>query len=309
MDRIEAMEAFVRLVELGNFSKVAKELRIKQSTVSKWMAKLEKQLHVQLIERTSRSVRITDAGQLFYHHSREILATFEDTQAQLQKVSTELRGRLKVSVPVVFGRLFITPYISAFMHLHPGLELELVFNDSYVRMLEEGFDVAIRVGIPEDSSLRCTTLARTPRRVVASPDYLERYGIPIAPLMLEEHCCLLHTGVRTRVVWAFSEGERTIKASVSGRIAANNSEALLTMAREGLGVSLLASWLVDDDLRSGRLVPILEKYTLPSAPVQALTLATKYTHPRVRVFLDWLKGTFSKIEALQGIVREESSEL
>ncbi len=295
MDRLAAMQAFVRLVEVGSFSTVAEELRIKQSTVSKWVAALEEELGTQLVERTTRRQRVTEPGQRFYERARELLAAYEEVSTELQERAPEPRGRLRVSVPTVFGRLHVVPHLATFMGRHRQLELELVFSDRYVNLVEEGIDVAIRVGLPADSSFRARKLGETRRHLVASPAYLKQHPAPRSPKELRHHACLLHTGLRTGDIWTFRRGSRLVRAPVRGRFSANNSEALLAMARSGHGVALLAEWLVDTDLRGGRLVALLPEYEPPPAPIQALIPPGKHAPPRVRAFIDFLaEAAFSQ---------------
>ena len=294
MDRLEAMRAFVRVVELGSFSKAGVELRVKQSTISKWIAALEDRLEVTLIERTSRSQRVTDPGRLFYERCKEILANYEAAEAELQQRTPELSGRLRVSAPVVFGHRHVVPRLPSFMRRHPKLELELRLDDRYVRMLDEGFDLAIRVGTPVDSSFRARTLARTRRYVVAAPAYLAHAGTPSAPRELREHECLIHT--RGLAEWSFTRAGKQTAVSVAGRVSADNSEAVLTLVRAGLGVAMLASWLVDKDLASGRLIALLADYDPPPAPIQALLPPSRRVHPRVRAFLDHLAPSLARLE-------------
>ncbi len=288
MDRLNAMHAFVRLVEVGTFSAVADELRVKQSTVSKWLAALEDELGVRLLQRTTRSRRVTEPGARFYERARQILAAYDDITAQLQQQAPEPRGRLRVSVPVVFGRLFIVPLVAKFLRRYPGLEVELVFSDRYVNLVEDGFDVAIRVGRPVDSTLRSRRLGQTPRRLVASPGYVARSEPLQVPADLRDHPCLLHTGLSPGDVWVFEHDGRTLRAPIRGRFSANNSEALLAMARGGLGIALLASWLVDPEIRTDRLVAVLPQYRAPAAAIQALMPPGPHVHSRVRLFVDAL---------------------
>lgn len=293
MDRLAAMHAFVRLVEVGRFSAVAEELRVKQSTVSKWLAALEEELGAQLVERTTRSQRVTERGRLFYQRAKDMLATYDETAAELASRDGELRGRLRINAPVVFGRLFVAPHVARFLRRHRALEIELVLDDRYVNLVEEGFDVAFRTGIPADSTLRARKLAEPPRRLVASPGYVEAASPLRKPADLARHACLLHTGLQTRQTWVFRREGRAYHVPVRGRFSANNSEALLLMARSGLGVALLASWLVDADVRAGRLTVLLPGYELPPAPVQALLPPGRHVHPRVRAFLDHMAAALA----------------
>lgn len=302
MDRIDAMRAFVRVVEGESFSSVAESLRVGQPTISKWIAGLERELGVQLIERTTRARRVTEAGHLFYMRAREILEGFEEVSAQLQARQPELRGRLRVSLPVVFGQRHVVPALDGFLRRHEVLELELVFNDRYVNLLEEGFDVAIRVGAPVDSTLRARTLATTPRLLVAAPAYLKAAPPLRRPADLADHACLLHTGLGVGASWGFTGAQtgEVESARVTARCVANHSEAILCLARQGHGVALLASWLVDEALRAGELVALLagdlceQGWRASPAPVQALMPPGAFTHPRVRALVDHLVEALSE---------------
>jgi DNA-binding transcriptional LysR family regulator len=189
---------------------------------------------------------------------------------------------------VVFGRLFVVPAAAKFMQRFSQVELELVFSDRYINLVEEGFDAAIRVGLPADSSLKSRVIGTTPRYLVASPSYVKARGSPRTPDDLRNHDCLLHSEISAGTVWNFRRKKQEFRTRVGGRLAANNSEALLHMAREGLGIALLASWLVDTDVREKRLVPLLPTYEPPAAAIQVLMSPSGHTHPRVRAFVDFL---------------------
>ncbi|ACY14051.1 LysR family transcriptional regulator [Haliangium ochraceum] len=287
MDRLTAMNAFVRVVELGSFSAAAADLRVEQSTVSKWIAALEDELAARLIDRTTRQRRVTEAGQRFYQRAREIATSYAAAAAEVQD-DERPRGRLRVSAPVVFGRLFVVPAAVRFLRRYPEVELDLRMSDRYVDLVEGGFDLAVRVGAPLDSSLRARTLARSRRHLVATPRYLARCGTPERPRQLSVHACLVHSGLAPGSPWVFRRGSRTQRVRVSARFAADNSEALLAMARASLGVAVLADWLVARDLERGRLVSLLPEYELPAAPVQALSAPGRRATPTVRAFADVL---------------------
>jgi DNA-binding transcriptional LysR family regulator len=287
------MHLFVRLVELKSFSAAAREMRVKQTTASKWLQALEQELGVVLMERTTRTMRLTESGETFYQRAKDVLAAYENTTAELQQRAPSLSGRLRVSVPVVFGRLFVLPEATKFMRRFSEVQLELVFSDRYINLVEEGFDATVRVGLPVDSSIKSRVVGTTPRRLVASPSYVKARGLPTTPDDLRNHDCLLHSEISVGTVWNFRREKRNVRSRVGGRIAANNSEALLHMAREGLGVALLAAWLVDDDLRAKRLVPLLPDYEPPGASIQVLMSPSGHTHPRVRAFVDFLSGALA----------------
>lgn len=298
MDQLTVLRAYVRLVELETFTAVADDLHVKQSTVSKWIASLEADLGVRLVDRTTRSLHVTDSGQRFYDRARAVLADYESAVAEVREGAAALRGRIRMSVPVVFGRRFTVPLVTDFLREHEDLELELLFGDRYVSLVEEAYDLAIRVGIPVDSSLQSHRLGDGGRRLVAAPGYLERHGTPAVPADLERHQCLAHTELSTRAAWSFRKGRRSFKVRVGGRVAANHSESTLYMARAGLGVALLASWLVADDLQSGALVPLLPAYEPPRAPVRALTPPGRFVAPRVRALIEHLREGLAN--ALEG---------
>lgn len=281
----------MRIVETGTLSAAADDLRVAQSTVSKWLVALEDELGVRLLDRTTRHRRVTASGERFYARATEILAAYAEVSAELQEGSPQATGRLRVSVPVVFGRLYVAPLVAKFLRKHSGLDVELLCSDRYVDLTAEGVDVAIRTGRAVDSSYRARHLGQTPRRLVASPGYVSRAGRPPSPAALRQHDCLRHTTVSTPQVWTFTRGGRTTRAEVRGRAAANNSDALLVLAKAGLGIALLASWLVDADLRAGRLVTLLDDYEAPPAPITALMLAgpDRQPHPRVRLFVDAMR--------------------
>ncbi|MEM6531701.1 MAG: LysR family transcriptional regulator [Myxococcota bacterium] len=287
MDRLTALDAFVRLNELGSFSAVARDLRVRQSTVSKWIAELERSLGVELVQRSTRSLRITVAGEQLLGDARELLTAYAGIVDRLGRRA--LAGRMRVSVPVVFGRLFVIDQVDAFLATHPELEIELQFADRYVNLIEENVDLAIRVGTPVDSNYRSHALGTTRRHLVASPYYLRQSGEIRTPIDLKNHQCLSHSGLVSGEIWRFKLSDKETVVNVRGRFVANNSEALLTMALRGHGIALLADWLVHDALASGDLVSILNQYDLPPAPIRALTAPTRFPSQRASAFIEHLK--------------------
>ena len=282
------MRAFVCVVERGRFVDAAEQLRVQQSTISKWIARLEEELGVTLLTRTTRTKHLTEAGERFFARSKEIVGAFDAATEEARQRSSSPRGRIRISAPVVFGRLFVVGPVARFLRRHQEVEIELVLSDRYVSVVEDRFDVAIRVGVPVDSTLVGHALGGTSRRVVASPGYVKRHGAPSEASELSEHACLHRIGDGTSTRWTFRRGQREVGGLVRGRFSANHSGAIRAMARAGLGVGLLADWLVDDDLRQGRLVALLEDYEPPLAPIRALTPPARRVPLRVRAFIDFL---------------------
>lgn len=294
VDRLDALRLFSRLAERGSFSAAAHDLKIKQSTASKWIAELEAEFAVNLVERTTRSVRISEDGQRLLVRAREVLAAFDELSGDFAQRLAKPRGRVRLSVPVVFGRLFVVPAVGEFLKRHPDVSAELVMNDRYVNLVDEGFDLAIRVGIPTDTSARGRKLADSRRILVAAPAYLKGRPRPQIPADLREHECLVHGDANASMVWRFGkQGEKAIPIAVRGRFAANNSESVAMMARQGLGIALLADWLVADDIKRNRLVPLIEDFTAPPAPVYAITPPGRFSSPTVRALTDHLAAAIA----------------
>lgn len=291
MDRIDALRLFCRLVERGSFSAAARELRVKQSTASKWVAELESALGTSLVERTTRSVRITESGQRLLVRAQSVLAAFDELHADFEERAPAPRGRVRMSIPVVFGRLFVVPALGDFLKRHPQVSAELVMTERYVNVVDESFDLAIRVGVPTDTSARGRKIAESRRLLVGAPKYLRAHGKPRTPNDLHDHQCLVHGDLDAPILWRFGkETEREVLIPVQGRFAANNSEAVALMARKGLGLALLADWLVAEDIRRGRLVPLLREYTPPPAPVYALSPPGRFSSTTVRALTEHLAG-------------------
>jgi len=288
MDRLDALAAFVRIVELGSFTAAAADLGRRQATISRWIAQLEDTLQLQLLDRTTRTVAVTDGGQRFYRQARAVLSTWSDAMAEVSADREALIGRIRVSVPVVFGARFVSPGLPGFMARHPHLEVELSFSDRYVDLVRSGVDVALRVGRPIDTEYRARTLGDTARRLVASPGYLAARGAPNAPADLRAHACLVHSGVDPRVTWRLTRGEQTERITVGGRLRVDHSETIRQVAVADGGVALLAGWLVDDDIAAGRLIRLLPEWRPPRAPIQALFASTRHPPRAVRAFMDFL---------------------
>src|SRR5262249_55629467 len=225
MDRIDALRLFARLAERRSFSAAARDLRIKQSTASKWVAELEAHLGTSLVERTTRALHLTEAGQRLLARSADVLAALDDLAGEFRAEALEPAGRLRVSLPEVFGRLYVIPALVPFLKAHPRVEAELIFADRYVNLVEEGFDLAVRVGVPVDTSARGRKLADSGRTLVASRGYLAARGRPALPGDLRAHDCLVHGEPGAPTVWRFARnGGASVPVSVRGRVGATNSE-------------------------------------------------------------------------------------
>lgn len=289
MDHVDALRLLVRLSERGSFSAAARALGVKQPTASKWIAELEAEVGVALVERTTRSVHFTDAGQAYLARARQVLAAFDEMLHEAKQLDPEPSGRVRISVPVVYGQLFVGPALVRFLAKHPRVEAEIVSSDRYVNLVEEGFDLAVRVGVPVDSMARGRKLRSGRRVLVASPAYVRAQGRPKTPRELRAHAILLHGDASLPTVWRFSRaGEPEIAVPVRARSWASSSGIVLEMAKQGLGIALLADWLVAADLAGKGLVPLLRDYETPAAPVYALTPPSRFVSPTVRAIVEHL---------------------
>ncbi len=297
MDRLTTAAAFVRIVELGSFTAAARDLGLRQATVSRWIAALEEELGVRLLDRTTRAVRVTEAGERFHADARALVEVWDGAVERAARRTHQLAGRLRVSLPVVFGERFVTPHLAAWAARHPSLAIELVYSDRYVDLVEAGVDLAVRVGRPVDSAYRARRLGETPRRLVAAPSYLAAHPAPARPVDLEAHACLLHSGLDNRAVWTFEGPDGAAGVEVRGRLAANHSDTLRHLALGGLGLALLASWLVDDDIGAGRLVALLPDHAAPPAAVQVLYASPRHAPRAVTAFVDFLAETLASLMA------------
>jgi len=297
LDRITDIIAFVRVADARSFTIAAEQLGLSRSAVGKCVMRLEDQLGVRLLHRTTRSVTPTDEGEAFYERCVRILADLEDAEVAMASRSEQPRGRLRLDLPVSFGRLHVLPLLHRFMETWPEVVVNVTFTDRYVDLIDEGVDLAIRIGGEDDSRLVARTLA--PQRLItcATPDYLAAHGTPRTLADLADHSCLAFTHAGRPANWRFkmrpNDGSDDLVADnrtvpVHGRFCASNAEALRDAALAGYGIGQLATFLVGDDLREGRLAPVLENYKIDGAPIRAVYPTGRHLSPKVRRFIDLL---------------------
>lgn len=258
MDRFAALRAFTAVVEAHGFSHAARRLGLATSSLTRQVDALEVHLGAQLLNRSTRSVTLTDAGERYFEQATRILAELDEADRGVADDGGPLRGTLRINLPVVFGRLYVVPAIPTFLHAHPGLELEVSLSDSYVNLVEERADLAIRIGNLESSSLIARKLADHRRVLCASPSYLAGRDAPQHPEDLGRHACLVQTFAAGEQAWNFRDaaGQRR-RVAVHGALRANNTEMLREAAIGGVGVVLLPTWLIGPDLQAGRLQALL----------------------------------------------------
>lgn len=289
MDRFAYMQIFAAVVEAGSITAAAERLDLAKSAVSRRLAELEAHLGVSLIQRTTRRLNLTDSGRTYYTRCIAILADVEEAESALSQAQGALKGHLKVALPLAFGLLRLAPLIQAFMAVHPEVRFELDFNDRQIDLMQEGFDLAIRIATLPDSSLIARRLAPIHHVVCASPGYLARHGTPRAAAELASHVCLAYSNVRELGAWPYHgpDGQPGL-VRVRVRLAASSGEFLLRTAIAGEGVVLLPTFYIEDALRSGQLVQLLSDHTWPELSAYAVYPPTRHLPGRARAFIDFL---------------------
>ncbi len=290
MDRFDTYETFIAVVETGQFAAAAARLGVANSVVSRRIAELETRLGVQLLQRTTRTLSLTDAGRELYPRAQRLLAELEETEQAVGGECAALTGVLRLSAPLAFARMHLFPVLQQFMHDHPGLRLDLQLDDRFVNLVEGGIDLAVRIGTLEDSNLVARPLAKVNIMVCASPAYLNTHGVPETPEALATHQGLLYTNMPDPGLWEFldAQGHKHV-VRIAPRFQSNNGELLLQAAVEGLGVVQQPSFLIYQEVLAGRLVPLLTDY--PCAPVQAYAVypSRRFVPQRTRLFIEALR--------------------
>lgn len=289
MDRLQSMTVFARVAEVGSFSIAAEHLGLSKSTVSKHVTALEERLGVRLINRTTRRLALTEVGAAYRDYCARIVQEVEEAELTASRSGVEPRGRLKVNAPMTFGFLHLGPLLPEFLARYPRIEIELTLNDRFVDLIEEGYDIAVRIGQLADSSLTARRLASARFVCAAGRAYLDRAGVPSVPADLAGHNCLIYTGRRQPDEWIFSRGvEQRSTVEVRGSLQANNGDALRAAAAGGLGVVYLPEFILGEDLGRGRLVRLLPDWDTPEIPIHAVFPPQRHAFARLRVFIDFL---------------------
>lgn len=289
MDVMHSMAVFRRVVEAKNFSAVARETNMSQSTVSKHIASLEDRLGTKLLNRSTRSLKLTEAGKEYYHHCIRLLNDFQEAEASVGKGKIKPTGTLRISTSAAFGRIFILPNLREFFDLYPDIDIDLIFDDDYTDLVKEGIDLAIRIGPLEDSSLVARKIGSSPRVVVASPDYLVRNGRPKVPEDLKDHDCLFYSLTKFPDVWYFNSTQRGDESvRVSGRLKASSPDAICDATIEGMGISILGEWYARQYIQSGRLKVIMPDYKPTTFDIHAIYPERRFVPEKVKRMIAFL---------------------
>ncbi|MBI3366971.1 MAG: LysR family transcriptional regulator [Burkholderiales bacterium] len=293
MDRVQGLRLFIRVIECGSFSKAAADLGLTQPTATKHVAALERRLGARLLHRSTRGVTPTEIGALYYEKCRAIDQQLEEADNLAALLQSRLRGTLRISAPVAFGRRVLVPLVLRFMQEHPEIQIDLSFEDRYVNLVEQGVDVALRLGRLADSSLGARRLGHNPWLVVASADYLARRGMPPGPSALADHEALIYSTVQGDDRWHFTDAEgQPVQVAIKGPLRSNNLSALLAAARAGLGVAVLPWYVAHESVKAGAVQPLLTDWSLPSQEIHAVYPSPRLLPGKVSGFVSWLEGRF-----------------
>ncbi|MDQ0139844.1 LysR family transcriptional regulator [Cupriavidus necator] len=294
MDRIGDIGLFLRVLDLGSISAAARSLDLSVAVASQRLQRLERELGVRLLHRTTRRLHATPEGAVLAEQGRALVDDLEALGASLRQAGTGVSGTLRVTTSSSFGRLYVSPLLPEFLARHPGVSLSVSLTDHVLDLVSAGFDLAIRIGALDDSALVARRLANNRRLLCASPDYLRRRGMPRTPQDLARHDCLLLVGSQGRQdVWRLGDGAGgEVAVRVRGRIEANTGELLADAALAGFGIALHSAWHVCADLQAGRLVQVLPDYPLADTGIYAVMPQRRLVPPRVRAFVDFLAERF-----------------
>lgn len=292
-DILVLFRTFVRTVEAGSFTAVARELNSSQPTVSRQIAVLEEHLGCALFQRTTRALTLTDDGHVFYDHARRTLEAAAEAESAVGRRKGKPSGVLRLACAGVFGRLHIIPRLTRFRARYPDVEIALHMTDGFTDLVEEGIDLAIRVGTVTDQNLVTRRIGLTRRSVVATPDYLARSGRPEKPGDLEHHECIVYTRLAAGANWAFVTPDGPLTVPVRGAFHVNNTEGVRAAVLEGLGIGYVPVWhFVEREIESGRLIVLLRDFEPPSQPISAVYPSRRFLAPKVRAMIDFLAAEF-----------------
>ncbi|PIT76367.1 LysR family transcriptional regulator [Limnohabitans sp. B9-3] len=295
MDRLAAMQSFVRVVESGSFSAVARELQTTQSRVSKQVAALERELGAKLLSRTTRSLALSEAGERYFAQARRLIAEIAEAESELLLGEQQLSGWLRVAASVGYGRLKLLPLVKTFLAAHPNVKIDLKLNDGFIDLVEEGIDIAVRIGELADSSLVAQRIGTTQRVVLASHEYLRSLPtgltMPSVPENLLEHNCIVYSELATQNAWTFTAGagavategtQVTIRAQ--GNLQTNSSEIVRASVLSGMGIGYSPTWLFEEEITRGELQVLLPDWPAPPLPIHLVSPAQRRPSAKVQAF-------------------------
>jgi DNA-binding transcriptional LysR family regulator len=286
MDKLSAMETFVRIVEAGSLTGAANTLDTSLPTVVRTLASLERHLGVSLLKRTTRRIHLTDEGVKYLTHCRDILSAVQEAEDTLVAGHTEPSGKLAVTASTLFGRRHVAPIVQNFLRKHPKVSVETLFVDRVVNLIEEGMDVAVRIAHLRDSSLMAVRVGQVRRVVCASERYLRVHGVPQVPNDVRGHSSIRHLGLTPRNEWQFRVSNRSVSVPIASLYTCNDIDSAINACIDGLGLGMFLSYMVAQNKKAGQLKYVLEKFETEPLPVQIVYPSSKLLSTKVRAFVD-----------------------
>lgn len=292
MDRFQSLQSFIAVVEAGSFVRGAEALRISKAAISRNVAELEAHLGTRLLNRTTRRQSLTDEGRLFYERSKEVLAGLESAEAELSTRSSEISGRLRINAPMSFGILHLAPAWPAFIEANPKVELEVTLADRVVDLVDEGYDLAVRIARLPDSTLISRQVASTRLLLCATPEYLARRGTPAHPRELAGHDIVSYSYWSTRDEWHFEGPDGHVSVQTRPVMTTNNGETCRAAVLAHRCISLHPSFLISEDLRAGRVVELMPEYQAVTLGIYAVYPSRRHLQPRIKAMVEFLTEYF-----------------
>lgn len=290
MDRFEAMQVFCKVVEIGSFAGAADRLNMSTSAVSRQVAQLEAMLNVRLLNRTTRRISLTESGHAYYERSLQLLAELAETEEMVGSNNTKPRGTLRLTAPISFGASHLAPALGEFAQIHPLMKFDVVLADRVVDLIEEGLDMAIRIGALGSQNLVARRIGNARSMICASPEYLTRRGTPLAPEDLVDHDCLTYAYAAESNLWSFERtGEATRQIRVSGPVHANNGTVLAELAAAGMGITRGPDFMLAPLVTHGRLLSLLDDWQGAPLPISAVYPSRKHLSAKVRSFVTFME--------------------
>ena len=301
MDRLAAMEAFVRVVDAGSFSGAARLLRVGQPAVSKTVAQLEDRLGVRLLLRSTHGLTPTEAGRSFYERARRAIEEADEAEHAARGAGATLTGRLRICAAVTFSRLHVLPRLPLFLEQHPKLDVDFVLDDRNIDLIEEGIDIALRMGNLADSNLIARKIGQSPRRVFGSPAYLERMGVPHVPADLAGHQAVIYEQRGGGTEWSFHREGTTASVAMQGRVRVTAAEGVREAVFAGLGLAVASEWMFAPELASGAVKAILDDWSLPPVDLWAVFPTGRQASAKARAFAGFIKAQLSNFAELSDV--------
>ena len=289
MDKLTLMRTYRAVVETGSFTAAGKRLERTKAMMSRQVSELEANLNIRLINRTTRKLSITDIGQAYYQQCCRLLDDLEEVEQSLLHGHQQAKGLIRINAPQTFAELHLIAVLNEFLKEYPDVQIDLQLNDRFVDIVEEGFDLGIRIAQLDDSSLVARKLADVRIIVCASPEYLAVYGVPKTPASLAQHKCVIDTNLKQKTVWSFSNGENI---TINGALKVNSAVAIRKAVLAGIGIGRCPSFAVEEDIAGGHIVPLLKTYESEARGLYVIYPHRKHLAAKVRLMVDFLAKHF-----------------